>query len=184
MRQPVIMTASVCWRTFCTLLLLAVALPAHAQRQAPEPELKAAILANMLLFVDWPAGGAQAPEKLTVCYLDAGPVSSALMQLDGRLLKGKPLRVERIDIAQARGCHALYVSAADASYLPTLASFLQASGVLLTGDSPGYLQRGVMLNLEIDGGRIVFDIDLRAVRQAGLTVSSKALRLARQVLQE
>ncbi len=178
------MTAPTCWRTFCTLLLLAVAPLALAQRQAAEPELKAAILANMLLFIDWPAQGTQALDRLTVCFLDHGPVAKALMQLDGKLLKGRPLRVERVEMEQVRGCHALYVSPAEAAYLPSLAPLLQASGVLLTGDSPGYLQRGVMLNLEIDGGRVVFDINLRSVRQAGLTVSSKALRLARQVRQE
>ena len=35
--------------------------------------------------------------------------------------------------------------------------------------------------VKLDRGRVVFDIDLRSVRQAGLAVSSKALRLARQV---
>jgi hypothetical protein len=55
--------------------------------------------------------------------------------------------------------------------------------MLLVGDSPGDQQRGVMLNLEIEGGRVVFDIDLRAARQAGLAVSSKVLRLARHVIE-
>ena len=58
---------------------------------------------------------------------------------------------------------------------------LRDSGVLLAGDSAGDLQRGVMLNLATEDGRIVFDIDLQAVRQAGLVLSSKVLRLARQV---
>jgi hypothetical protein len=60
---------------------------------------------------------------------------------------------------------------------------LHASGILLVGDTPGYQQRGVMINLEIDGGRVVFDIDLRSVRQADLALSSKVLRLARHVLE-
>jgi hypothetical protein len=170
----------------CTLLTvawLAVAPPAWAQRQAPEPELKAAILANMLLFVDWPTQGGQSPQRLTLCYLDAGPVATALSRLDGTLLKGKPLQVLHVDVAALGVCHALYVSAAEAADVPRVVSSARASGVLLMGDSPGYLQRGVMLNLELAGGRVVFDIDLRSARQAGLVVSSKALRLARQVLE-
>lgn len=40
-----------------------------------------------------------------------------------------------------------------------------------------------MLNLELISGRVVFDIDLRSAQRKGLKVSSKALRLARQVIE-
>ncbi len=169
------------WRALLALLLLALTPLAHAQRQAPEPELKAAILVNMLLFVDWPTPQGRTPDRLTVCHLAASPVATALAQLGGKLLKGQPLQVVRADAATLGDCQVLYLSPTDATGLPRLASSLPASGILLVGDSPGYLQRGVMLNLEIEGGRVVFDIDLRSVRQAGLTVSSKVLRLARHV---
>lgn len=168
-------------RTLLALLLLALTLLAHAQRQASEPDLKAAILVNMLLFVDWPTPAGRVPDRLTVCYLAAGPVAAALEQLGGKLLKGRPLQVMRADAAALEECHVLYLSPTDVMGLPRIASSLSASGILLVGDSPGYLQRGVMLNLEIDGGRVVFDINLRSARQAGLTVSSKVLRLARHV---
>ncbi len=169
------------WRTLLALLLLALTPLAHAQRQAPEPELKAAILVNMLLFVDWPPPGGRSPDRLTVCYLAASPVATALAQLGGKLLKGRPLQVVRADAATLGECQVLYLSPTDATGLPRPASSQPASGMLLVGDSPGYLQRGVMLNLEIEGGRVVFDIDLRSARLAGLTVSSKVLRLARHV---
>lgn len=168
-------------RSLLAMTLLMVAPFAWGQRQAAETELKAAIFANMLLFVDWPAQGAQSPQRLRLCYLDVSPLSVALARLDGTLLKGKPLQVLRVDAAQVGSCHALYVSPSDSADVPRVAAVALASGVFLMGDAPGNLQRGVMLNLELDRGRVVFDIDLRSARQAGLAVSSKALRLARQV---
>jgi len=168
-------------RLMLAIALLMVAPLAWGQRQAPEPELKAAILANMLLFVDWPAQGTRSAQHLKLCYLDVGPVSVALSRLDGTLLKGKPLQVLQVDAAQVGSCHALYVSPDQLAEIPRAAAVARAHGVFLMGDLPGNLQRGVMLNLELDRGRVVFDIDLRSVRQAGLAVSSKALRLARQV---
>lgn len=171
-------------RVLCTSLLLMIASQAVAQPQAPEAELKAAIMTNMLLFVDWPSQGAQTRDGLTVCYLGAGLVANALLPLRGTLLKGKPLTVEHVEATDVRRCHALYVSPTEAAVLPLLASQLQGSGILLVGDSPGYLQRGVMVNLEIGGGRVVFDINLRSLRESGLSVSSKVLRLARQVREE
>ena len=55
--------------------------------------------------------------------------------------------------------------------------------ILLFGDTPGFLQRGVMVNLEQVGGRVVFDINLRSLKASGLKLSSKALRLARVVIE-
>lgn len=169
------------WHIGAILLLLAP--PATAQMQAPEAELKAAILANMLLFVDWPAQPTQAIDRLRLCHLGDSPVASALHQLDGKLIKSKPLQVLRIDAGNAASCHALYFSPGDDAALTKNAASLHASKVLLAGDTPGYLQRGVMLNLELVAGRVAFDIDLRAARQSGLTVSSKVLRLARTVVE-
>lgn len=166
----------------CAAALLLLAPHAAAQMQAPEPDLKAAILANMLLFVDWPAK-LQASERLLLCHFGDSPVASALAQLDGKLIKGKPLQVLRTDAEHAERCHALYFSPADEGALNRAAPGLRASGVLLAGDTPGYLQHGVMLNLELVAGRVVFDIDLRSTRQAGLAVSSKVLRLARLVVE-
>lgn len=165
------------------LLLFLLAPPAAAQLQAPEAELKAAILANMLLFVDWPAQPVQAMDRLRLCHLGDSPVASALHQLDGKLIKGKALQVLRVDPGNAASCHALYFSPDDDAALTKIATGLHASKVLLAGDTPGYLQRGVMLNLELVAGRVAFDIDLRAARQSGLTVSSKVLRLARMVVE-
>jgi len=38
-----------------------------------------------------------------------------------------------------------------------------------------------MINLQVEDGRIVFDVDLDAARRANLTISTKLLRLARFV---
>lgn len=162
-------------------LLLALSPPALAQRQASEPEIKAAILANMLLFVEWPESGEEAEEPLAVCYLSDSPVAEALVRLDGKILRKRRLRMLRIDAPGADRCHALYVSQGDDAAL--LASPPGPGPLLLVGDTPGHLQRGVMVNLELVAGRVVFDVDLRAARRAGLNVSSKALRLARTVLE-
>jgi hypothetical protein len=178
MRMPAKAIRRILW-----VLLLAWSSLAPAQPQAPEAELKAAILVNMLLFVDWPTQASQPTDRLTLCYLEAGPVANVLNLLNGKILKGKPLQVQHVSVTSVAGCHALYLSPDDNAALPRMVTSLRTSGVLFVGDSPGYLQRGVMINLEVDNGHIVFDIDLRSARQAGLMMSSKALRLARKVVE-
>lgn len=173
-----------CLRRLAVALLVAVSAPVLAQLQASEPELKAAILINMLLFIDWPANSLQSRDRLTICHLSDSAVARALVRLDGKVRKHQQLQTIRTDGAQLAHCHVVYLAPGDEAQLPEVVQGLRATrGVLITGDTPGYVERGVMINLELAAGRVVFDVNLSAARQAGLNISSKALRLARTVME-
>lgn len=163
------------------LAMFLMALPALAQREGAEADVKAAVIANMMLFVEWPLGSAQVLDRRNLCYLGAGPVAGALAQLDGQLLGGRRLRVMRVDAAAVFECHALYVAVSEAGQWRRAGPSLKGRGVLLVGDSAELSQQGAMVHLDVENGRVVFDVDLRAVQLSGLVLSSKVLRLARQV---
>jgi hypothetical protein len=164
-------------------LTLAVALPGHAmaQQRAAEPDLKAAILINMLLFVDWPPLDPASGNLLSVCYFRSSPVADALEALDHKVIRGRQLNVIRVDASALDQCHAAYLAPGDEALLGQMRRGALPSGVLLAGDTPGYLDRGVMINLALTSGKVTFDVDLPALRRSGLSLSSKALRLARSV---
>lgn len=172
-----------CAAVVLAFLAFIVPLQANAQSQAPEPDLKAAIISNMLLFVEWPVQASISSNQLVICYVDISPVATALINLDGKSIKGKTLKVTQLDSGKTGKCNALYLSPGNAATLGETLAVLGSSSIFLAGDSPEYSQRGVMLNLELVSGRVVFDIDLRSVQKAGLQVSSKALRLARRVIE-
>jgi hypothetical protein len=163
------------------LSALTTSLGSLAESEALEPDLKAAIITNMLLFVEWPANRAFSADQLTICLQGYGPVAKALEKLDGKTVRNKSVRVVAVDSVDAAECQALYLSPGNASTLDKTLSTMGSLPVLIASDSAEYFQHGTMLNLELVAGRIVFDINLRAVRKAGLRVSSKALRMARQV---
>jgi len=62
-----------------------------------------------------------------------------------------------------------------------LRTALAALPVLVVSDAATMLDQGAMINLQIEDGRIVFDVDLDAARRVGLAVSTQLLRLARFV---
>ena len=157
--------------------------PVPAVAQATEPALKAAIISNMLLFVQWPARSSFPPEQMTICYQGGGPVVTALIALDGKDIKGKVLKIVEISPSNATDCQALYLAPGDTAILAKTLAYIGSSPVFIVADSPDYFRDGVMLNLELVSGRIVFDIDLNSVKRSGLQVSSKVLRLARQVIE-
>lgn len=158
-------------------------IPAQAQPRAPEADLKAAILINMLMFIDWPPSGKLPAEQMIICYLDDTPVSEALSRAEGKAIKNRKLVVQKAGPDGLASCHALYLSTASRGQLPAIIGKLEGTPVLLASDTPDFFQRGIMLNLELNAGHVVFDFDLRATRKSGLQISSKALRLARQIIE-
>jgi hypothetical protein len=78
-------------------------------------------------------------------------------------------------------CHLLYLGAAAGREIDAMLAALRGAPVLTVGESPGAIQRGVMINLVMEGSRIRFDVNKEAADQAGLRISAPLLRLARRV---
>jgi hypothetical protein len=162
----------------CLLTAAAGMSPAVAQEGARgEPQLKAQIVFRALLFVQWPRTAAT-EGPLRFCVFDESPLALALRDFDGRRVNDRVLQWRRVGVDQLASCQVAYASGA--SGLAALGRH-DLQGVLWVGDELGLLERGVMLNLQVDGGRIVFDIGLGALRRQGLDISAKVLRLARYV---
>lgn len=162
-------------RLLGTLLLGSVLTAAQAQPQAESAQrLKALVIQKALLFVDWPPASLAAGQPLQLCLLENTALAQELLALDGYSLNNHPLQVRPLRDRSLAGCHAALVGAGqDWSQAPP--------ATLLIAEAPGMLQRGAMLNLLVEDGRVVFDIELDAARRAGLAISTKLLRLARFV---
>lgn len=156
-------------------------LPSHT---APEGVVKAAVVFNLLAFVKWPDAPDHAGKRLLLCVLGDDATDQHLLQLDGKPVQDRRLAVERLTSsheAQIR-CDAVFIGSANAPVLYRIAATTANSPVLLVGEGPLALENGAMIALSLSSDRYVFEINQSAVRKAGLTISSKLLRLARRVL--
>lgn len=159
------------------LALLAGAAPAQAQ---DDGALKAAIVFNLLAFVQWPRESELPPgSPLRLCGDRQGPLWPHLLAL-----RERPLRQFRIELRELgeqdsmRDCQVLLLDAGTGRPRPVP----RAPAALLTLCSDERPDTSdVVLDLHRVGGRVVFDIDLAAARRGGLQISSKLLRLARTV---
>jgi hypothetical protein len=161
-------------------LALVLALWQGAPRAQPVAEgpLKAEILWRALQFVEWP-GDLGPAQPLQLCLLAPGALADALRGWEQRTLHGHAVELRRVaGPASAVACHIAYVGA-DA-VLPAQ----PPRALLWVGDSLGLTERGVMINLQLQQGRIVFDVELQAARRAGLDINARLLRLARYVRTE
>jgi len=164
------------------LALLALNNDTRAQMKASEPDLKAAIIINMAMFVDWPVQGDDSGNQLTICFITDSPVARALGKAQGRTMRNRTIAVRKVSPEALIGCHVAYLSPEERERLPKILTAVSDAPILVTGDMPELLPEGGMLNLELSGGHVVFDVNLRNAQKAGLQISSKALRLARKVI--
>jgi hypothetical protein len=158
--------------SFGLLLLLT---PTHA---ADEQELKAAIVFNVLVFIEWP----DELKTVDLCVSADNPLLPALRQLDGRDLRNRTFRVQelRADTAPT-SCRAAFVDAADRTKHAPLVKGLAELGVFTISDDAEAPARNTAVIMQRVGTRIALDVNLPAVRQARVQLSSKLLRLARAV---
>ena len=145
---------------------------------ADESELKAAIVFNVLVFIEWP----DELKAVDLCVSADNPLFAALRQLDGRDLRNRTFRVVELKAdTPPASCRAAFVDAADRAKRAPLVKNLSDLGVFTISDDAEAPPRSTAVLMQRVGTRIALDVNLPAVRQARVQLSSKLLRLARVV---
>ena len=164
--------------------LLALALSARAAGQsAPEHEVKAAFLFNFTKFVTWPEGVPRGTDPFRICVVADGTATSAVERImAGETVNGRATQtLVPASADQARGCHVLYVSRDSGERGATAMAAVRGMPVLTVGDGQGFLDRGGMIQFVLEEGRVRFHVHQRRATDSGLTISSRMLRVARDV---
>lgn len=162
------------------LALVAGALAAQAQAPPLEYQVKASYLYNFVRFITWPEDVFARDNHFNLCVVGAERFGGALDAIPGERVEGREIAIRRIkDVTQARSarCHLLFIAADGQGMRPDTAG---ARGMLTVGETPGFLEQGGVINLIDAHGRIRFEINQQAARDAGLTISSRLLSLAQK----
>ena len=165
----------------CMVLALAVGGPSGIGRAGvlPELDLKVAYLYNFVVYTQWP--DANAPSR-RVCFFGPDNLADAAQTLETRTVGASRLNVVSVNSpVQGRQCHVLFVSEREAGNMESVYRALGDSPVLVVADTPS--QPRAMVQIALQGNRLVFDVNLARARQSGLNISSKMLNLARSVQQ-
>lgn len=174
--------------------------------QVDEYELKTAYLYNFALFTTWPASWApENGDSLTICTIGEDRFGTSIEQLHNRKVREKRLVVRRsITLEQAPSCHMLYIAESERQNMAAILDSLRGSSVLTISEAPARAspkEEGGMpqvkaevasasaaappshtiITLILDNKRLMFEVDSVAAKQAGLTMSSRLLYLARHV---
>jgi hypothetical protein len=166
----------------CALLLTVNVSFLSAQKPpSQEYQLKAAFLFNFTQFVEWPANifsSAKAP--IVIGILGEDPFGSYLDEIvSGEEINGHPLVVQRYhSTEEIKTCHILFINLPKVIKQEQILSTLKGKSILSVGEATNFIKEGGMIKFSMVDNKIHFQINPEAAKEAGLTISSKLLRLA------
>ena len=179
-------------RSFLTLLLcivFTISIVTGTVRKAlseePPPneyEVKAAFLYNIAMFVEWPAASqGKLPAYVNLCIFGNDPFGPAIKTIEGMNIgDNKTIRLKHVASVQNLGnCQILFIPSEEKEHVEQVVETLARSRVLTVGDTTGFAQKGVTINFYIENKKVRFEINIDAVRRAGLKISSQLLKLAK-----
>jgi hypothetical protein len=164
---------------FCLIAAILLALPLAAQAPRPsQDDVQATYLYQFTRFVRWTTAAPDRPLALCVAgqaaYIEALKKTVAGESIDGRPLAVRPIR--RPD--EVTGCDVLFIGASAKDALDPLLAAASGKPILTVSDSPGFLDRGGMIQFLLIDNRVRFAVDLRPVQTSGLSLSSELLKVA------
>ena len=179
--------AAVC--AFLLLNLLAGPVAAQPGPEATLPpsveyQIKADFVYTVAKFVDWPEKAFAGPgAPLTFGIVGSDVVADAIAQaLRGKKVHERPIRTVRItDLRRALECQIVYVSESDPSRVKALLEEVEAASILTVGEGSDFADRGGILGISMRDTLVQFEVNMRSAERAGITISSKILRLGEVV---
>jgi hypothetical protein len=154
---------------------------ARAQsRSATEYQVKAAFIYNFTKFIEWPEGtfdNATAP--VILCVAPSNPLTEIFSSLNNMTVGGRKIEVRFCnDISDIKKCHILFLASFDKTFIKERLEISQDKGILTIGEAKEFSQLGGIINFFIEKGRLRFEFNLEASRNAGLKVGSQLLMSA------
>ncbi|MBF0368785.1 MAG: YfiR family protein [Magnetococcales bacterium] len=146
-----------------------------------EAQVKVVFLYNFTKFVEWPSAAFPNSESpFQVCVMGQDSFGSLLMAIKKKSVRGRPLNIRRPDsLAETDSCHLLFVSESEKSHSEKIIQAMLGKPILTVGESDGFADKGGMIHFFIEKGAVRFVINREAIKKAGLTVSSRLLRVGR-----
>jgi hypothetical protein len=162
--------------------LAAGARPAAGQKPPGEYEVKAAVLYNVLAFVEWPSSENMSADTLRICIFGASAAGEAFDELNGQVVMNKRIEIiHQGSLADIGRCGVLFIGSSEERNIHRIMRALQGTSILSIGDTAGFARQGVIINFYLEQKKVRFEVNAAAARQARLVISSKLLKLAGSV---
>ncbi|WP_024611607.1 YfiR family protein [Pseudoalteromonas sp. TB64] len=143
--------------------------------------LKAGFLYNFARFGQWPVQ-LNENEYFTICSPDKSFIYAANVALKNRKIKHSPLQSLHVVLNEVslEPCNILFITS-DTITDWQKSQLTSYHNIMIVGESAEFIKSGGHIRFFLSSGKIRFEIDPLKLKDAGITMSSKVLRLARVV---
>jgi len=145
---------------------------------------------NFTKYITWPTDTFINEPVFKLCTLGGQPLNDALDGLHGECLHGESVSnliiavhnlKDQTDVSLLSSCHMLFIAGSEEPHLASIIAIVKNHPVLTVSNSSGFADRGVMINLYMENGKIRFEVNINTVNNSQLTFSSHLLKLARTI---
>jgi hypothetical protein len=156
---------------FISILLLGL--------QVDNVTIKSAYVCHLASFVKW----TNPPEnEFRIGIYGESPDGKLSIPADKRLFD-KPVKLYKINnVNQAGLCKVIFVCADREDQINNLLQSLDGKQVLTISAHKGFLEKGMMVNLLQEDGRVVFELNKKSLASGNVQLSSKIYQLAKRIL--
>jgi len=146
-----------------------------------EDKIKAAYLFHFASFIEWPKGGINATD-FNLCVYGMHPVSKHLKKLNNEPVAERVLNViNNVTMNEIFKCQIIFMGSEQINKFNIMDSSYLNKNSLIVSEGKAFAENDGMLAFYMLDNKLKIMINKNATDLAGLTISSKLLRLARIV---
>jgi hypothetical protein len=148
-----------------------------------EYAVKAGFIYNFINFVTWPeAAFKDNPDQLVLCFYSEDPQSSVLFKLEGKIVKGRTLKVLAYkDSSCLAQSHAIFLGTQDEQFVRQVLEQAAGRNILTIGEIEAFARMGGVINFFKELNRLRFQVNIDAAQREALKMSSQLLQSAQIV---
>ena len=175
-------TISITFISIFTLLIILSSI-AHLQNRPTIEELKAVFVYNFLKFAEWPEE--KENKHLNLCIIGKTPISEYIKSLNKKRIQDKEIKVFEIketEIKNILQCQAIFLGEISEQNKKKILSKLKNKAILSISDQKEFVKQGGIIELLQEGNKLRFKVNFSLAQKSNLKISSRLLRLAKEVL--
>lgn len=163
--------------TFLLAFLTAIGY-GQSRTEAEELNLKAAFIYNFTRFIEWDDD--VFPNEFTIGILGNSMIEDPLQEIArSHKATNKEIKIKRFNsINEIEKCNILFISKSFKAPLTDLLTKTDLKKTLIIGEKTDYAKLGACINFVIVDKKLKFEVNKKALTDAGLKVSSQLLKLA------
>jgi len=144
-------------------------------------QLKTAFIYNFTKYIIWPERDQDKTFKIGV--LGKSSIIAPLQELaEKKLANDQPIEVHFFKTIQdLKDSQILFIADSEKEQIGAILSTLGNKPILTISDSPGFCERGIMINFFTQGDLVKFELNPVKLESVGLKASSQLQKLARIV---